>query len=302
MVGCYSPNPVIGIPCSPSLECPAGQQCDVAAAGGPTCVGEPSGPDGGKTDDPLPGAPANDRPGGAVDVSGGGTFAWDLRSATDDVAVPCATEPGPDVFFTLTLDAPEVIYADTFGSTGNPVIAVLPGPCAAPGAMVACVDDSCGDTQAQGAWSLPAGEHCVVLDHVGPATDASGMLRVVRGGRAGDPLGSDASGTVSGDTCMDDNSNDASCGCESAPDHHYFFTLCPGSVSATLETCNGASWDTVVQLRDGAYSSMRCNDDACGDLQSRASTTLDGPGVFWAIIDGCDECGAYTLSYTLTPN
>lgn len=169
---------------------------------------------------------------------------------------------------------------------------------------MACAGDTCG-AQAQGAWLLAPGTHCIIVDHAGEP-DGPGRLSVRRTGRAGDPLPG-AMGTVAGNTCDDDDSNDAPCGCGSDRDHHYFFTVCPETrVTARIDTCGRADWDTVVQLRDGAEDGLGCNDDAagtCGAATGESSLTRDveGPGLFWAIIDGCDDCGEYTLAYDLAP-
>lgn len=282
---CYVPDPAAGGPCSSMFECPFGQSCDRTAPAGPTCNTAPGG------DVPPP----NDHPPGAIDVSPGGRFPFDASRATDDADVPCGTGAGrPDVFYRIKLDGPEVLYLDTIGSSGDPAIAVFAGDCASLGASEACADHVCG-AHAQGAWRLPAGEHCIVVDRAtGP-----GQLQVGRGGHDGDPLPA-RSGTVTGNTCNDDNNNNAGCGCEPARDHHYFFTLCPGATAtANLETCTGTAFDTVLQLRDGTYAGIACtDDDACNNVQEKLSRSITGPGLFWAIVDGCDECGPYTLSYS----
>ena len=319
VAGCYAPAANVGAPC-PDGICPSGQTCDVDYPGGPTCVrpgtigddvdsgGEtffdaapddsmmtilPDGPD-------LP-RPANDLPANPIDVSAGGVFMWDPTNALNDVASPCASAPGPDVFFTITLAAPEVLYLDTFGSSADSVIAIYPGDCTPLGTMEACVDNSCGGTKSQGAWNLGAGTHCIVVDQVGTNGGTAGRLDVVHGNRAGDPLVG-ASGSVTGNTANDDNSNNASCGCEPANDHHYFVTVCPGTTPMLhVETCNNANWDTVLQIRSNAASqtSLACTDDSCGAVQSTLTATLNGPGLFWAIIDGCSDSGTYTMAFTL---
>jgi hypothetical protein len=291
---CYAPEPAIGGPCSASLECPTGQLCDRAAATGPTCVLMPGGGgDGSGSGSNADGTPANDRPAGAIDVSAGGMFAFDASRATDDADAACGASGGPDVFFQIKLTRPEVIYLDTIGAAGEPAIAVLAGECTARGASEACVDHTCGP-DAQGAWRLGVGIHCILVDRAtGP-----GQLKVARGGRDGDPLPS-RSGTVTGNTCNDDDNNSARCDCGPAQDHHYFFALCPNTTAmARLDTCGGANWDTVLQLRDGTNRDLGCIDDGSCGTQGTLTRMITGPGLFWAIIDGCDECGPYMLSYS----
>src|SRR6185436_7619401 len=123
------------------LECPSGLICDVSAAEGPTCTEVPADP--------------NDRPSGAIDVSAGGRFEFDARGASDDFDAPCAAASGPDVFFRISLSAPEVLYLDTDGSSGSPAIAVHQGSCTSSGGAEACAAQTCGEV-AQGAWRLAA--------------------------------------------------------------------------------------------------------------------------------------------------
>ncbi|MGE0871430.1 MAG: hypothetical protein AB7P03_22910 [Kofleriaceae bacterium] len=324
---CYGPNAAVGIPCNAQLECPSGQVCDLAAPGGPTCVITTSPRDDASPDtdsgvikiplDAFEGpldasvdaavdaaliypAPANDLAADAIDVSSGGTYSWDSTGAADDFSPSCAAGSGPDVFFKITLAAPEVIYLDTFGSAANSVIVVRTGDCTPIGSAEACVDDSCGTTQSHGAWSLPAGTHCIIADQVGDTGGSMAKLKVTRGNRAGDPL-TGASGSVSGNTCTSDNNsnNSGSCGNEPANDHHFFVAACPGAHSLHIETCTGASWDTVLQIRNNANSSLGCTDDDCSGLQSSLTETVIGPGLFWAIIDGYEDCGAYTMQYSM---
>lgn len=297
--GCYQPDPPQGLPCSSELQCPTGQRCVVDDPDGPRCssgTGRVQEPDAQLR-------PANDLPPGAVDVSAGGGFAFELAGALDDTGSSCAAGR-PEVFFRLSLAAPEVVYFDTFGSPFDTAVTVRRGPCELVGEETACANDSCGGAQSQGAWQLAAGDHCVIVD--GPASSGGGgtvgKLSVVRGKHPGEALPM-ASGTVRGDTCKDDNSNNAGCGCEPAEDHHYFFTVCPGSsVASRFETCGTmATWDTVLQLRSAAGDGLACDDDSCDDTSSAISRTVMGPGMYWAIIDGCADCGAYTMKYSLTP-
>ena len=82
--------------------------------------------------------------------------------------------------------------------------------------------------------------------------------------------------------------------------HHYYFTACPGSaVAAHIEACGGATWDTVLQLRAAAGTSLGCTDDSCANAASTLTRMVTGPELFWAIIDGCTDCGAYTMAYSL---
>lgn len=258
----------------------------------------------GGEDEPI--RPANDRPENATAIPGSGTFELDFTNAGDEAASSCAAGR-PEVFFRFTLPKAEVVYADTFGTPFDTALVLRRGGCA-DGEESACVDDSCGGAQSQGAWSLPAGDYCLIVEGAAATSEMSalGKLTLVRGKENGDPLPAPsptAAGSVRGDTCKDDNSNDAGCGCEPAEDHHYFFTVCPQTqVAARFETCGtNATWDTVLQLRAGGGNGLACNDDACDDTSSMIGRTLREPGLYWAILDGCAACGSYELKYSLLP-
>src|SRR5262249_42293694 len=92
--------------------------------------------------------PANDAPAGAIDVTAGGAFTANLVAAHDDNGPgTCGAAGGRDVFYKVTLQAPQVYYFDTFGSNFDTVVRVFAGACTAvTGAtpIRGCGDDSCG--------------------------------------------------------------------------------------------------------------------------------------------------------------
>ncbi|HEY5925883.1 MAG TPA: hypothetical protein VIV11_29550 [Kofleriaceae bacterium] len=255
-----------------------------------------------------PSCATNDKAAGAIDITAGGTFTADLRYAHDDVAANgCSEDGGRDLYYSITLTAPRVYYFDTFGSSFDTVIRVYPRSCATVGTGAnarACQNDSCNGEQSQVAASLPAGQSCVVIDQVS-ADETSGnvMLRAVASTRDGMPLASGMQ-MVSGSTAnatnvMDPVDNNCDGPGSNGKDLAYFFTLCPAqTLLLDAETCTGATWDTVLYVRNGATTQVGCNDDACGNMQSRiTNVSITNGNFFWLIIDGFDagHSGAYTL-------
>lgn len=299
LAACYEPEAAYGLPCTDDLRCPKGQRCFPTAADGLRCMTGPV------IDElPAPTSPPNDLPANAIDVSRGGRFDVAFGDSHDDLATSCAAGR-PEVFYQLKLAAPEVIYLDTFDLGVDTALSIRPGSCAAAGEETACIDNSCGGMQSQGAWKLPAGDHCIVVE--GPAGTSSpddmratGKLEVVRGEQNGDPL-PDATGTLTGDSCRDDDSNQANCDCGAAEDHHYFFTVCPATtVMARFETC-GSTFDTVLQIRRGNGNSLGCNDeDTCDAVNEVLARTISTAGLYFAIVEGCNDCGNYMLKYSVT--
>ena len=327
VAACFSPAPATGLPCTAELECPAGQRCDLTAPAGPTClpfgglvpdapaaadgppvIDAPGAPDAPRVPDAPPGTPdafipvvANDVPAGAVDVSGGGTFMWDVGLLANDFPATCTGGGGSDLFFRISINQPEVIYLDTLGSAYDSVIIIKPGECTETSTPTACVDDSCNGPNAQGAWNLAAGVHCIVVDAKGSAATGTGQLTVVRGGHAGAELTGGA-GTVTGNTCNgnDDNMPAQSCAtCPAAQDDHWFFTVCPGQMfNADADTCTAPAYDSVLQIRSATGTSLTCEDgDQCGSGSENVSVAISQPGMYWIVVDGCGGCGTYTLTY-----
>ncbi len=231
---CYTPSPQAGSPCMRDHDCPSSLVCSPATN---TCERTSADPDvdaqpidahlvdgctptreicGNGIDEDCdaidPACLANDVGAGAVDVTAGGTFTADALLARDDVAADgCGEGGGRDVFFQVDLTAPQVYYADTFGSNFDTVIRVFERPCAMVGGggnAKACVDDACGGTQGQIAVSLPAGKSCIVIDQrAGAELGGNVTLHVVKGGRDGKPLATGVQTTTS-DTCSATNASE----------------------------------------------------------------------------------------------
>lgn len=267
-----------------------------------------------------PGCPGNDLPGGAIDISAGGTFTVDLTYAHDDDAnttLGCGQTGGRDVFYQFTLGATEVVYADTFGSSYDSVIRIYSGTCPLRTGTPSCSDDSCAGLQSQRAVQLAAGTYCLVIDqYSSTSTLGATTLTFVRGGRPGTALATGTGLSVSGTTGTASNLSTATCQTNSnAPDQGYYYLACPAtSPTLTATTCTtGSNFDTVLyQHRStgaGAIGSIACNDDtatcATGspNPQYRSSigpTSAAGPGLFWMIVDGYGAgTGSYQITYTL---
>jgi hypothetical protein len=326
VAGCFVPDPQPGAPCTTTAECPAPLVCSprltcerdragIAPDDGPRGDG-PRG-DGPRGDGCTPGGDpacaANDGPAGAIDVTAGGMFEGDARLATDDVAANgCGGDGGRDLFFRVTLTAPQVYYFDTLGSSYDTVIRVYRKSCAAVGAgagAAACGDDACGGGQSQVAVSLPAGESCVVVDERdGAQTSGALALRVVRGGRDGLPLARGAQ-TSTGDTCDATNASeplDQDCDGPGSrgKDHAYFFTACPGeALRLDADTCPEPTWDPVLYVQRVTGEQLACDDDSCGFGPRLTAATISGSALYFLFLDGFDaqECGPYQLDTNLRP-
>ena len=231
MVGaCYSPSIPTGAPCDPDHPCPRPLICAQSTS---TCerseldAGDDATPDVAPDAPPIPGCTptgfdvcgdgidqdcdgadevcaVNDLAAAAIDVTAGGSFTGDLYLARDNfVQKGCGGDGGRDLFYKITLTAPQVYYFDTFGSNFDSTVRVFPGKaCTAldPNQGPSCSDDACNGAQSQLAVELPSGTSCVVIDQNAAATTGSLTFKVMAGGHFGDPLATGPR-TLTGDTC-----------------------------------------------------------------------------------------------------
>jgi hypothetical protein len=310
----------VGTACSVGLgQCArAGQmQCN-GAGNGVTCSATAGNPIaetcGNSLDEDCNGSdavcPANDQAAGAIDVTAGGQFTVNLAAARDDnwtSGTNCGNQGGRDVFYQVTLAAPEVMYFDTYGSGFDTVIRIYAGSCAAIGALQTCADDACAVQQSQVARELAAGTSCIVVDqYSSTVTTGALVFNVKRGGRTGTAIA--GSGSVSGTTTGKPNTSTASCEPNTTqPDVAHFFTSCPGTNTISANTCTGTAFDAVLYMKSGAATAgdFACSDDVsgCGNgLQPRVTgASVTGPNLHWIIVDGFGTTGngAYTLTYSI---
>jgi hypothetical protein len=338
LVGCYAPNPQPGSQCV-NGACPIPLVCvstgtcerteldsgvpgDALDDGGfedapkilidgcspsPEICGDGIDQDCDGSDPPCP---ANDLAAGAIDVTAGGNFTANLSAAHDNIGGgSCGGAGGRDVFYKITLNAAQVYYFDTFGSSFDTVVRVYAGACTAVTAqtpLAMCGDDSCGGKQTQLALALAAGTSCIVVDQKSSAETAGSVhLAVTPGGRNGLPLAAGMQ-TNAGNTCNATSVEDpdSACGDPGSKDVGYFFTNCPGSNRLLdAQTCIGsdANFDSTIYVRHAA-NELACSDDDCGSALSMfANAPITSAGLYWMIVDGFSstDCGAYTLTTNL---
>lgn len=267
---------------------------------------------------------ANDLAADAIDVTTGGMQTGDLNLARDNAPQRgCGNDGGRDLYYKVTLAAPEVYYFDTFGSNFDVTVRVFPGKTCAQIAATetpACSDDACNSANSQLALQLPAGTSCIVVDQNAAATQGALTLKVVRGGHAGAPL-MPGPHTVMGDTCNSTDVWKAFCSGDGGQEDAWFFTVCPGTTAhVDASTCTVAAnvhFDTVLYVRRTNVTSnftIDCEDDSSTcpmvrpdrgdgqpDLSILADVPVPGPGLFWLALDGFDTgaCGGYQMDYDL---
>jgi hypothetical protein len=259
-------------------------------------------------------APSNDRPAGAVVINMANpqsTFTVNTVAAVNDTSGSCGCTAGEDVFYNFTLTAPEIVYADTIGSTRDTSIFIqtstgtnvasagLPNgaTCNDDGGLAGCATG----TQSQIMAQLPAGAYRLVVSGCGaggPTNIRFQHLPVGNGAVAALAAGSSTpAGTTSGtgritSTC-----------CSTGPENTYYWYTCGAAMggSFTASTCGRATWDTELAQRSAARAPTEvCNDDVSGTCGARSSITSmipAGAGIHTLYVDGClSQSGAYSVS------
>ena len=219
--------------------------------------------------------------------------------ATADLAAPCGAASRPDVFFTFVLTRRQLVYADTFGSTGSSSLyfassctTALTGS-TTPGDAV-CNDGACGTTQAQVVALLDPGTYYLVFAGAGAATIHFQHLEVGTGAVGNLARGATtSSGTTSGIGTLYQ--------CDAGgPENAYWWRTCPSDAGGTFtaSTCTGTGFDTILSLQMPAAETVMCDDDTCS-FQSTVSAAIPaGAGLFAVAVDGFSSAkhGAYTLA------
>jgi hypothetical protein len=233
----------------------------------------------------------------------------DLTVSTDgeshDFELPCATG-GSDIVLSFYLDRPEMVYADTFGTGWNTILALSPTcPLTEPQAtegMVTCNDDACDSTQSQVFAILPSGRHYLVLsgsnDESGTTTLHFQHAPVGIGNSFNMPPGTGTlTGTLSGIGRLG--------ACEAVgPEQSYWWVSCPDYAGGNFRasTCKSADLklDVILFLQTPRNDALVCaNGDSCGLQESMTATVPAGAGINSLAVEANNGSGHNTGDYTL---
>jgi hypothetical protein len=250
--------------------------------------------------------------------------------ATADLAPPCQSSAGPDVFFSFTLTQRELVYADTMGDATHPgpawdTILYLANGCTtamtgAPTGQRYCSDDARSEGCAQdGDRSqvyavLNPGTYYLVVSGFAGATGRSWVhfehMPVGNGNAVALTVTPGMSQTHRGTTAGTGQIATPTCG-GAGPEVSYWWRTCTDGrrhmLSAT--TCDMfTNFDTVLWLRNGdaAAAPDVCNDDngRCGVRRNSSEVSgvvHAGTGLHVVTVDGFNAGSAGNYQLVLTP-
>lgn len=258
----------------------------------------------GAADDGCTPLSANDACERAWALDGSGTWTGWIGGTTQVPTLPgsCGGAGGA-LHFSFTVLAEEIVYLSTYGSSIDTVLRIEGGACDA-ASEVACTDDGCGTLQSSFAGALPPGNYRAIVQAKEPGASGIVRLTVQRSG-CGGAKSMPAPGMYEGNTSGGGADLMTSCGLGLGPDELWYFATCPGSTSASIDSC-GSGYDTVLELRQGSCRgrARACNDDAPGACAernaSRVRAELAGEGLWFLLVDGYlgDNAGPYRLNAT----
>jgi hypothetical protein len=257
----------------------------------------------GMADDVCPGLP-NDTCTAPTALTGTGGSRMDTLVGATAQTSDCGS--GVEVFYSVTVSVPSVIYLSTLSGTAFDSRISYRGT-ACGGASAQCVDDSCGVLQTHLAQLVSPGTHYFAVHTYSSFTTpgAFGLTYGVYAAAGQDntlvsplPAGGTV-GTYTGSTAGATNSASGTCGGGSAGDDAIWWLQCPADARTYLaNTCTGTSYDSVLHLRFNG-NPISCNDDGCGLQSSMPGALTSGAGVVQLFVDGYNTAtGSYSTSVT----
>ena len=284
----------------------AGDGSSGGTQGGGTQGGGTQGGGGG-----TPPVPANDLCKNATALALGATPSINIMATTlgaqHDIDAPCDDGAGADVFYSFDVSKRVLVYADTFGASWNTVLYLLTKDCTPIAATTTtgdavCSSGACGGSQARIVALLEAGQYRLGLSG---RAGAAGAAKIhfefaLAGSGSVTPLPS-GSTMQSGSTVGSGDIQAISQLCLAAgPENSYWWSSCPSDAGGSLNasTCNGAAFETVLEVQLPASAPYTCSLDGCSLQSSISSTIPAGAGLRVLSVDGQggSDKGAYTMT------
>lgn len=235
----------------------------------------------------APAPPANDVCATPTAIAGVGTFAFDTGNAVGTVANGTCASPQNDVWFAWTAPVTTQMNLTLCGQASvDTVVAVWDSGVCPPTSLVACSDDFCG-LQSELTFAATSGTtYLFELGSFSPAVTYAGTFTVSfvtppNADECATPelLGPTGPYTFDNSAASTSTQGQDDAGCfffsSTSFDHDLWFCwTAPSSGSFDVRTIGLTAVDTRLAVYQGcacpgpAPTSLGCNDDACGTLQS----------------------------------
>jgi hypothetical protein len=253
--------------------------------------------------------PANDRCQTATDISPGGIFPIDITLSTKQESPAACGNPGPEVFYTFTLNTAEQTQVAFLSALDNPVsgqvvpltIELYADDCPAPignGRIIGCDNGPAGEracarpqfplvtTSNTGVMSgkpLNPGKYVVAVRSFGAPPTGHWVLTFhhvplpcVQQGELVPGMGTPT--PIMGNTCLHLDNSTPSCFAEPTEDDNYVVYKCPNQALHVTTCLNGTVLDTVLSA---VHGSMTFNNPRCFPVAGsgkEVDCNLDVPG------------------------
>jgi hypothetical protein len=293
------------------MVCPMGTSCTAGR-----CMGMP---------------PANDTRAGATVINlamPAQTLAANTTAATNNTRGACACTSGNDVFFSFTLTQPEIVMADTFGTTFDTSLFIQDAAgtnVAATAGFATCNDDHAAagfcnvmgaGLQSQIVARLNPGMYFLVLSGCGAGMANIRFQHLAAGNGTSTRIAPDATTRSAMSTTAGTGTASGTC-CSTGADNSLFWVTCPGTAAASLHanTCNAmtgattAAYNVSLSQQSTLRGTPVCNDNingVCGTGSSVVAaipaTAANQTSLNAIVVDGCAASGAATVNFTLAPD
>lgn len=230
------------------------------------------------------------------------TIAGSTQFATPEVTPSCSTvaQRAPDVFYSLHVDVPLVLYVDAFNSDFPVLLNLMRDGCD-PSRTVACNGSACGTGMGQIAAYLEPGTYYLQVTGRGGTRGRYSLHVQALGGAFRTERIRSGARTVTGTDLGPVYAGRNTCAGTPSRGTLYYYTTCPsyrgGAVRAS--TCGRAGFDTVLSFAQGNARDIACANDTCGAQETLRATATPGSGLRGIYLDARGADGPYSLFYTV---
>jgi hypothetical protein len=253
------------------------------------------------------------------------TITINTSAARNDTTGSCGCTSGNDVFYRFVLSSPEVVYADTLGTSFDTSLFLQNSAgtnVTAAAGSVTCNDDVSSAALCSGlsglqsmiAARLDAGTYFLVLSGCGSGAATLRFQHVPAGAGTATRVTPTTTAQTATGTTGATSAYSGTC-CSSGGDASFWWLTCPSTAAAPFyaSTCNPMTGVNRAGYNSSLsqHSALRagpavCNDDVgfvCANGSTVTSTipatTANQVGLNSVVVDGCMAMGTFSVDYSL---